>query len=346
MSEMGSMMPMAAPGSSFSFGPIFLSPNDELYFAMTICASMIDCDTATHRFKPAEAEEQTQAQLRQQQQQQQEQMMQQQQQQQVQEQQQLQGQESVRLGLSPRAQSDQQPQPIQQQQQQQQLDACPAIAYTHKLDCGDVTCKVSFVNLSPSKPLDWVDLHVVKADSASLNQLLSIGSTQPHAAALREAQIEQFNYQMTLAAGAQPRMMQHSSASSMMPMRSSVGSQSADRLSNALSLQKFGAASLPESVLAEAGGSQVFQFELPIEFKGGGHNTTHTHDRSSSGGRRTQRGNCHASQAPISAHRGCACLCFLCALPLLAFPCACLCLVCFLVAFCVRVCAVCVLLLC
>lgn len=277
MASMSESMPMAAPGASFSFGPIFLAPNDELFFGMTICASMIDCDTATHKFSPAMAEEQTQAKLRKQQQEQEQ-----------QQQQQQQEQESARRRSSPRAQSEQQP--VQRQQQQEQQGACPAIAYTHKLDCGDVSCKVSFVNLSPSKPLDWVDLHVVKADPQSLSHFLSIAGTQPLGLALRDSQINQFNYAMTLAAGAQPQMMMHGESSSMMhgasespsmmmPMRSSVGSQSVDHLSNALSLQKFGAASLADSVLAEAGGSQVWQFELPLEFKGGGQNNS-AHARS------------------------------------------------------------------
>ena len=146
------MTAMSEPSSSqsqpqqmvYAFGPIFLQPTDELSYAHTICSGMIDCISDQHSFKRQQApaapsagpSTQPQAVL------------------------------APATHPSP-SQPSQQPlpptrpavqPPVPTPAQAEVVPAaigCPAIAYRYQISCGDSKCKVSFINLSPEKPLDW-----------------------------------------------------------------------------------------------------------------------------------------------------------------------------------------------
>jgi hypothetical protein len=118
-----------------------------------------------------------------------------------------------------------------------------------------------------------VDIHVARTDESHLNALLARSVTEGPlhassalASALVSEQEPQLNLQMALGAGVSAGdsmggSMQH------MPMLRSSAMHPEPVLSSSEHVTKFGLASLPSTVLAESGGSQVFQFALPMKLK-------------------------------------------------------------------------------
>ena len=112
-----------------------------------------------------------------------------------------------------------------------------------------------------------VDLHLVRTDESQMRRLLSLSAAGPlHSSALTSTATDiQQNYQMKLAAGAVGQMKMKGSGAQTEHEESLLSSHE--------QTIKFGIASLPSAVLAESGGSQVFQLPSQSTTR---HNTTHT----------------------------------------------------------------------
>jgi hypothetical protein len=123
---------------------------------------------------------------------------------------------------------------------------CPVVQFTPKLSCSESSCAVHFLSLTPSQPLDWVDVHV---KSSAAGMLAAIGAD---AAALKHPAI---HMRMGLAAG--PKGMHHAS------MGMEEGSSNFH--SSLLGLSPSAATAL----LHSSGASQIFSAQLPVKFAHG-----------------------------------------------------------------------------
>ena len=110
-------------------------------------------------------------------------------------------------------------------------------------------------------------MHLVKTTESILHRFLSLAGSESHQLALAAAEIPQLNMPMSLGAGVIGSMAAMGVAA---PSGHALQGQVSAELSSPAQLTKFGVSSLPATVMAEAGGTQVWQQAVPLIFKGGG----------------------------------------------------------------------------